>query len=370
MSVEADLRHAFRGFELDVTLRAGPGVTAIFGPSGSGKTTIINMISGLLHPDQGRVVIDGASVLDTAARRNIPPHKRRIGYVFQDGRLFPHLSVAGNIRFGARFAHSDPIASETEIVDLLGLAPLMERLPGALSGGERQRVALARALLSAPRLLLMDEPLAALDEPRKDEILPYLEALRDRTGLPILYVSHSVAEVARLADHLILLQNGKIALSGSTQDILSTPAALPFLGVREAGSILRARVLGHDPDGLSRLQLSSGELVLPRVDAKVGESLVIRILAQDVLIALQHPEGLSSRNILPVTVEGLHRGGGPGVAVSLRLGEDVLLARVTARAADDLALRPGLDCFAVLKATTVPRRNIGHDHIGDAPFHA
>lgn len=360
MSIEADLRHSFAGFELDISLRAGPGVTAIFGPSGSGKTTTINMIAGLVRPDHGRVVVDGEPVFDSSKRQNTPSHRRRIAYVFQDGRLFPHLTVARNIRFGARFARSEPMASEAEIIALLGLAPLMDRRPVALSGGERQRVALARALLSAPRLLLMDEPLAALDAPRKEEILPYLEALRDRTGIPILYVSHSVAEVARLSDRLILLEEGKVVLSGKTQDVLNTPDALPFLGVREAGSILRARVLRHDADGLSRLQISGGELVLPRVDADVGESLVIRILAHDVLIALEEPKGLSSRNILPVTINGLHKGGGPGVVASLRLGNDVLLARITARAAEDLALRPGLGCFAVLKATTVPRRNIGH----------
>lgn len=360
MTVEAELRHSFPGFELDISLRAGAGVTAVFGPSGSGKTTIINMIAGLIHADRGRVVIDGETVFDTSERRNVPAHKRRVGYVFQDGRLFPHLTVAGNMRFGARFARADPMASEAEIVTLLGLEPLMGRLPDALSGGERQRVALARALLSAPRLLMMDEPLAALDEPRKEEILPYLEALRDRTGIPILYVSHSVAEVARLAERLVLLKDGKAVLSGTTQDVLNMPAALPFLGVREAGSVLRARVMGHDADGLSRLRVSGGELTLPRVDAEVGDTLVIRILAQDVLIALEEPKGLSSRNILPVTVDSLHKGDGPGMAVSLRLGNDVLLARITARAAEDLALRPGLTCFAVLQATTVPRHNIGH----------
>ena len=359
MTLRAQLQHRFGEFALDIAFEAGPGVTAIFGPSGSGKTSIINMIAGLVQPSSGRVDLDGTVLLDTATRQSVPVHKRRIGYVFQDGRLFPHLSVAHNIRFGARFAQAAPVASESDVVDLLGLSSLMERLPGTLSGGERQRVALARALLSAPELILMDEPLAALDGPRKDEVLPYLEALRDTADIPILYVSHSVDEVARLAEHLILLRDGKVAQSGPTAQLLSDPAMLPYVGVREAGSVLRASVMGHEADGLTRLEISGGELLLPGVNASPGDSLVIRILAQDVLISLEEPKGLSSRNILPVVVVGIHKGDGPGVAVSLKLGDDVLLARITARASDELQLRPGVKCHAIVKATTVPRSSIG-----------
>ena len=360
MKMRVDLTQTYGDFKLDVAFETGPGVTAIFGPSGSGKTTIIKMIAGLIHPDKGRVSMDETVVLDSSSRQSVAIHKRRIGYVFQDGRLFPHLSVARNIRFGGRFTKTPGTTPESSVVDLLGLGPLMHRLPGDLSGGERQRVALARALLSSPRLLLMDEPLAALDGPRKDEVLPYLEALRDETGVPILYVSHSVDEVARLAEHLILLRDGKIMLSGPTHELLSKPEALPFVGVRDAGSVLRATVSKHDADGLSQLSISGGILVLPGIDADVGETLVIRILAQDVLISLEEPKGLSSRNILPAIVMSLHKGHGPGVAVALRLGDDTLLARVTARAAQELQLRPGLSCYAIVKATTVPRSSIGH----------
>lgn len=359
MSLTAELRHSFSSFTLDLAFQTGPGVTAIFGPSGSGKTSVINMIAGLVHPSNGRIVLQDRVLLDTKTGRNLPAHKRRIGYVFQDGRLFPHLSVASNIRFGTRFARGASAACEADVVDLLGLAPLMDRLPGALSGGERQRVALARALLAAPEILALDEPLAALDGPRKDEVLPYLEALRDGTDIPILYVSHSVAEVARLADQLILLKQGRIVQSGPAAQVLSDPAALPFVGVREAGAILRATVTRHDPDGLSELAISGGRLLLPGVTAMPGESLVIRILAQDVLISLEQPKGLSSRNILPATVDRIHEGDGPGVAVSLRLGDEILLARITSRAARELALRPGLACYAIVKATTVPRGSIG-----------
>ena len=360
MSLQVQLRHSQDDFQLDVSFDSGPGVTAVFGPSGSGKTSIVNAIAGILHPDQGSVTLNGKVLFDRAARINLPPHKRRIGYVFQDGRLFPHLSVQGNIRFGTRFAPGGlNTAREAEVVDLLGLTPLLARQPGSLSGGEKQRVALARALLSQPDLLLMDEPLAALNGPRKDDILPYLEALRSEAGVPIVYVSHSVAEVARLADHLVILQAGRVVRDGPAAQVLSDPAILPFVGVREAGAILPVTVLAHDADGLSRLDTGAGELQLPGVTAEVGDVLRIRVLAQDLLIALEPPRLLSSRNILAVTVESLHRGDGPGVAVKLRLGDHHLLARITARSADELGLRPGLTCYAIFKAITVPRSSIG-----------
>ena len=258
------------------------------------------------------------------------------------------------MRFAA--AAGDP----AEVVELLGLKGLMQRRPGALSGGEKQRVALARALMSDPEILIMDEPLAALDEPRKEEILPYLERLRDQSDIPILYVSHSVAEVARLADDLVILQNGRIACHGPAEAVLSDPEMMPFVGVREAGSILRATVLEHGPDGLSRLAISGGELLLPGVSAEQKSDIRIRVLAQDILLSLERPQGLSSRNILPVEVEAIRSGDGPGAAVSLRAGEDRLLARITAQAAQELALRPGLRCYAILKATAVPKGSIGH----------
>lgn len=358
MSLSVQISHRLGDFLLDVAFDAEPGVTALFGPSGSGKTSIANMIAGILQPMDGRVTLQDQVLFDARARVCLPPQKRRIGYVFQDGRLFPHMTVAGNIRFAMRFAErpGDP----AEVVDLLGLNGLLQRRPGMLSGGEKQRVALARALMGDPRILVMDEPLAALDEPRKEEILPYLERLRDQTGIPILYVSHSVAEVARLADDMVILQDGKVVRQGPTEDVLSDPAAMPFVGVREAGSILRARVLDHGPDGLSRLAISGGELALPGVTADVDSDIRIRVLAQDILISLQRPEGLSSRNILPVEVEHLHMGDGPGAAIALRAGTDRLLARITAQAAREMQLAPGLCCFAILKATAVPKGSIGH----------
>ncbi|WP_299851351.1 molybdenum ABC transporter ATP-binding protein [uncultured Roseovarius sp.] len=357
MSLSVRITHQLGDFTLDVAFEAGPGVTALFGPSGSGKTSVANGIAGLLVPDEGRVTLRDQVLFDAAQGVCVAAHKRRIGYVFQDGRLFPHLTVEGNIRFGMRFAKG--VGNPAEVVDLLGLESLMQRRPGALSGGEKQRVALARALMSNPEILLMDEPLAALDEPRKEEILPYLERLRDQSDIPILYVSHSVAEVARLADDLVILQGGKVACHGPAEEVLSDPAAMPFVGVREAGSILRAKVLEHGPDGLSRLVISGGELVLPGVTADEGSVIRIRVLSQDILLSVERPAGLSSRNILPVTVESLRLGDGPGAAISLCAGEERLLARITAQAAREMGLEPGTRCFAILKATAVPKGSIG-----------
>lgn len=358
MSLSVDISQRLGDFRLDVAFDAGPGVTALFGPSGSGKTSVANTIAGILAADQGKITLQGKTLFDAGTGVSLAPHKRRIGYVFQDGRLFPHLTVDGNIRFAMRFAKQagDP----AEVIDLLGLGGLLQRRPGSLSGGEKQRVALARALMSDPEILLMDEPLAALDEPRKEDILPYLERLRDQTDVPILYVSHSVAEVARLADDMVILQDGKVVRQGPTEEVLSDPAAMPFVGVREAGSILRATVAEHGPDGLSRLTISGGALFLPGVTAALGSEIRIRVLAQDILLSLQRPESLSSRNILPVEVEALRMGDGPGAAVSLRAGSDNLLARITAQAARELQLAPGVRCFAILKATAVPKGSIGN----------
>ncbi|SLN48337.1 Sulfate/thiosulfate import ATP-binding protein CysA [Roseovarius litorisediminis] len=359
-SLQVQITHRFDALTLDLAFEAGLGVTALFGPSGSGKTSTINAIAGLFTPDSGRVSLKGKTLFDVASGVNLAPQERRIGYVFQDGRLFPHLTVEGNIRFGMRFADPAPGPEEMrQVVEMLGLQSLLERRPGTLSGGEKQRVALARALLSKPHLLLMDEPLAALDEPRKEEIFPYLERLRDEAGMPIIYVSHSLAEVARLADDLVVMQDGKVVCAGSAEDVLSDPAALPFVGVREAGAILPAQVVEHGADGLCRLAISGGELLLPGVTAKLGAWLRIRVLAQDIILSNQLPAGLSSRNILPVKVEAIHKGGGPGVAIGLRAGKDRLLARITARAAAEMDLKPGKDCFAILKATAVPRGSIG-----------
>ena len=229
MMLEVSLKHAFTGFTLDARFHAPPGVTVLFGRSGSGKTTIINAVAGLLLPDQGRIAAGDWVLLDTKTGRRLRPHQRRIGYIFQEGRLFPHLSVRQNLGYGTWFAPKDaPREDMGRIVDLLGLGALLDRRPGALSGGEKQRVAIGRALLSAPKLILADEPLAALDEARKAEILPYLERLRDEVNIPILYVSHAASEVARLATTVVALEAGRVIAQGSAAQVLGDPAILPI----------------------------------------------------------------------------------------------------------------------------------------------
>ncbi len=357
MTLSVLVQHRLPGFALDAAFEAPPGVTVLFGRSGSGKTTLVNAVAGLLRPDRGRIVVDGVAVLDTAAGVMLPPHRRRMGYVFQDGRLFPHLTVRQNLLYGRWFARAKA-GDLGRIVDLLGIGGLLDRRSGGLSGGEKQRVAIGRAILSNPRLLLMDEPLAALDEGRKAEILPYLERLRE-LGLPILYVSHSVAEVARLATTVVVLEAGRVVAVGPAAEVLADPAMAPVMGLREAGAMLSARLVAQEGDGLTRFDTEGGPLWLPQVAGPAGAVLRLRILAQDVMLAVERPRGLSALNVLAGVVEEVRMGEGPGAMVRVRVGEEVLLARITRRSVGVLELAPGKPVFAVLKAVSVAQENVG-----------
>ncbi|WP_424980466.1 molybdenum ABC transporter ATP-binding protein [Leisingera sp. S232] len=353
------LRHALPGFELDVEFEAPPGVTVLFGRSGTGKTTVIQAVAGLLRPSQGRVVLNGNVLLDTERHHCLPPHKRRMGYVFQEGRLFPHLTVRQNLLFGQWFAPRDASRESLDrVVDMLGIGPLLTRRPSGLSGGEKQRVAIGRALLSAPQMILADEPLSALDEARKAEILPYFEQLRDETGIPILYVSHSVAEVARLATTIVVLQDGKVQRQGPAAEVLGDPAIMPT-GVRAAGALLEAKVVRHHSDGLTELDAGGVPLFLPQIAKTPGSITRVRISAHDVILSRQPPEGLSALNILPGTIEQIRTGSGPGAIVSLNTPAGRVLARVTRRSAQALHLDPGTDCFAVVKTVSIAPEDIG-----------
>lgn len=359
MTLSVNLRHGFPGFTLDVAFEAPPGVTALFGHSGAGKTTVVQAVAGLLRPDHGRIAADGAVLTDTGTATFLPPHLRRIGYVFQDARLFPHLTVRQNLLYGRWFAPRRDGLPIDRVVAMLDIGPLLDRRPGGLSGGERQRVALGRAILSEPRLLLMDEPLAALDEARKAEILPYLERLRDEFRLPILYVSHSVAEVARLATTVILMEAGRVTAAGPAAAILADPAAAPAFGLREAGAILQARVAAQEEDGLTRLESAVGTFWLPRIAAAPGATLRLRILAQDVMLSTRRPEAISALNVLKMRIEDIRIGDGPGALVRLTAGGETILARITRRSVTALGLAPGQPVFAILKAVSVAQENVG-----------
>lgn len=375
MSLTIDIAHRFTnadsGFALNVAFEAPRGVTALFGRSGAGKTTVVNALAGLLRPTSGRITLNGRVLFDSAAGIFIPPHHRKIGYVFQDARLFPHLSVRANLLYGRRFwslarraergAHSaaggaqNPQALFAHIVALLDLEPLLPRSPQALSGGERQRTAIGRALLAHPDMLLMDEPLAALDLARREEILPYLERLRDEIGLPILYVSHALEEITRLATTLVVLEGGAVTRAGPLAQVLGDPRVAAGLPRSQAGALVTGRITAHDyDDHLSEVEVAGGTLWLPQIKAACGATLRLRIFVDDVIVAKHAPEGLSALNSLRAQVRDLHPAPHNGtVMVRLDVGGETLLARITLRSSRALELSCGDTVYAIIKTASL-----------------
>ncbi|HEY7977223.1 MAG TPA: molybdenum ABC transporter ATP-binding protein [Rhizomicrobium sp.] len=356
MSLSVHIQHDFGGFRLAVDFTVEkPGITALFGPSGSGKTSIVNAIAGLLRPQQGNIVIGGETVLDTPSRICVPPQQRRVGYVFQDARLFPHMSVEGNLRFGWRRAPIQAEESEfARIVSLLGLESLLARRPTRLSGGEKNRVALGRALLSSPRILLLDEPLAALDAARKAEIFPYLERLRDEAKLPMLYVSHSLDEVARLADGIIIVKGGAVVAQGAVFDMLADLDISALTGAPSFGAVIDTRVSAHRPaEGLSVLDFDGGQLIVPLLNREIGRRLRVRIRAEDVMLAAEEPRTISANNVLLCSVSAVHETGVSHADVQLRCGRANFVARITRASSARLGLTPGMPVFAIAKSVIV-----------------
>ncbi|MEZ5783166.1 MAG: molybdenum ABC transporter ATP-binding protein [Rhizobiaceae bacterium] len=359
MSLLVDITHRQGGFTLDASFESSASLIALFGASGSGKTTLINMIAGLVRPDRGRVIEGGRVLVDTQSHVFVAMHRRRIGYVFQEARLFPHLSVRQNLRYGRFFTPpAERYAEFGKVVELLGIGHLLDRRPSHLSGGEKQRVAIGRALIASPRLLLMDEPLASLDEGRKAEILPYLERLRDESRIPIVYVSHSVAEVARLASEVVVLSAGTVSAKGPTRDIMERLDLLPDDERGEGGSVIDAVVMRHDLEtGLTVLTSPAGEWMLPRVDAHIGTRMRLRVRARDVMVATERPRGVSALNIMPGVI-GVVSIGGQDAYVAIDCGGDRIMARVTPYSIKALELAPGRSVFAVVKAVTFDRGNV------------
>jgi molybdate transport system ATP-binding protein len=357
--------HQLGAFTLDAAFESEGGLTALFGRSGAGKTSLINAIAGLYRPDRSRIAIDDAVLTDTASRIFVPAHRRRIGYVFQEGRLFPHLNVRQNLLYGRWFAPKAAAGGELDhVVELLGIGQLLARRPANLSGGEKQRVAIGRALLARPRLLVMDEPLASLDEGRRAEIFPYIERLRDEMRVPIVYVSHSIAEVARLATTLVVLSEGRVAAVGPTAQVMARLDLFPLTGRAEAGAIITTRVAAHDAKfGLTVLHAAAGELRVPHLDLPVGATLRVRIRARDVMIALTPPTGLSALNVLPGIVTEIAGGDGPIVQMWLDCAGEALVARLTRRSVETLDLAPGKAVHAVIKSIAFDQ----HAFAGAAP---
>ena len=342
------------GFSLQVSESVAlDRITALFGASGSGKTTLLRIIAGLEPAARGKVVFDGQVWQDE--RRFLPAHERAVGFVFQDTRLFAHLSVEGNLRFALRHGRfatgvgTGTGISISEVVAALDLERLLARRTASLSGGERQRVAIGRALLANPRVLLMDEPLSSLDMARKREIVSYIEALPERFAIPVLYVTHDIDEVARLSNRMLLLSAGRIAAQGSVGEILGRIDLWPSLERLEAGSVIEARVERHE-DGMTHLAFETGTLQIPAVDAVPGKVLRLRVHARDVAVATEHPRQLSIRNVLPATIEKIDLDATVHADLLLGVGAQTLRARITRNALKDLALAEGQHVHALIKS--------------------
>jgi molybdate transport system ATP-binding protein len=354
MSFSLAMRHRFPDLQMDIAFAVpSPGVTVLFGPSGSGKSTIINAAAGLLRPDTCRIEVDGKVLADARAGIWLPPERRRVGLVFQDSRLFPHMSVATNLRFGLRRVAPGAVGFD-EIVDLLGIGALLARRPHTLSGGERQRVAIGRAILAQPHLLLMDEPLASLDAARKAEILPYLTRLKTALKLPVLYVTHALDEAVRLADSMVLIDAGRVVGFGPVSEVAAR-ADLPFAQRDDAGALLLCRVGAHDANrGLTRLQGGGATFLVPLLDSPPGTMRRVRIPAREVILAGKPPDAISLHNIVPGTVQRIaHDAVRRSVVVEIALPSGALLARVTPDAVVRLGLSPGSPVLALIKSTSI-----------------
>lgn len=354
-TVEARFRVAWPGFMLDVDLQLpGRGVTALFGHSGSGKTTLLRCVAGLERRGDGRLVFLGETWQDSRRGIFVPTHRRPLGYVFQEASLFSHLSVAKNLSYGRKRVRGNHQVSLEQAIDLLGIGHLLERMPDRLSGGERQRVAIARALATSPQLLLMDEPLAALDLKRKGEILPYLQRLHDELEIPVFYVSHAPDEVARLADHVVLLADGRVVAAGGLQETLAR-LDLPTAFADDAGVVIDAVVASHDANyHLSRLDFPGGNVVVAQRREPIGDRLRLRVHARDVSLALERAQGTSIANLLPATVVEIADADTPAhVLVRLDAGGTPLLARITRRSLDHLGVARGKAMWAQIKSVAL-----------------
>lgn len=353
MSIEARFKLSKPDFSLHVDLKIpDSGITSLLGPSGCGKTTLLRAFAGLEKCDEGYLKVSDSIWQDDGLF--VPPHKRPVGYVFQESSLFSHISVAGNIEYGyKRLAKEQRRISLDKAIELSGVGHLLERKPDTLSGGERQRVAIARALAVSPGILLLDEPLAALDAARKQEILPYLESMHDELDIPVIYVSHSTDEVARLADHLVLLEKGKVAASGSIGEML-TRLDLPLARGENAEALIEAVVAGHDEEfSLTCLEFAGGNFTVTRKDLPVGSAVRLRIIARDVSLTLEHQSGTSILNIFPVIVDEISAIGQAQVTVRLLAGGVPLLSRITRKSASLLGLEKGKMVYAQAKSVAL-----------------
>jgi molybdate transport system ATP-binding protein len=351
-------------FTLDVNIQApSSGVLALFGRSGSGKTTLVQALAGLLRSDHARIVIGDTVFEDTSTREFVAPERRQIGYVFQDARLFPHLGVAGNLQFGQRRAQLKPDSRLWDhVIALLGLEALLRRRVHQLSGGERQRVALGRALLMQPRMLIMDEPLASIDRARRNEVLPYLERLRDEFALPIVYVSHDFDEVLRLADHVVLLEQGRVIAQGDISTMSLDPHLRQIVGSDAIGAVLDGEVDSVSSDGLAIVRVGGARLSVNKPQVRAGSRVRVQLLARDLILAIEPPRGLSVRNVIEGRVIDLSHDDDDTDLVRVDIGQAEVMARVTHAATQDLTLRSGRQVWVLVKAVSVRGHTFGTPH--------
>ena len=353
--MEIQIKRQQGEFLVDAAFRgAESGVTALFGPSGAGKTSIVNMVAGLARPDSGRIAVNGLCLFDSARGVDLPPERRRIGYVFQDGRLLPHLSVKSNLTYGMRLTPADRRFVDVDgVVDLLGIGHLLDRRPARLSGGEKQRVAIGRALLTSPAMLLMDEPLASLDASRKAEVLPFIMRLSRKFAIPILYVSHSLDEILNLADHLVILDGGRAAASGDLAELLSRPELQGRLGSEDIGAVIETVVDDAiDGSGLTRLRFGERLLNVPAIDVPHGTPVRVRIAARHVAIALEAPANTSFQNVFSGRIDAVLDKGDIFVDIRLDIGCP-LWARITRRSFASLGLKQGQSVVAMIKSVAL-----------------
>ena len=342
-------------FSLDATATIpGHGVTALFGHSGSGKTTLLRALAGLEANIEGELVVAGQHWLDSPQKINLPTHQRAIGYVFQETALFPHLRAEQNLLYGwKRTAKAERQHNPPQVIETLGLAPLLKRYPHQLSGGEKQRVAIGRALLNSPQLLLMDEPMAALDRQRKQEIMPYLEQLHIDAKIPILYVTHDLEELVRIADHLLLIEEGRIIKDGPIEQLLAD-SSLPIAQEEDAGALIKTRLTAQDETyQLSELSFSGGTITVGQIDQTIGSEIRIRIHAKDVSLALQPQQDSSVLNVVKCRITNITPQGQSRVIVSMDAGGTPLLSRITRKSADNLALIEGREVYAQIKSVAL-----------------
>lgn len=359
--IEVDVALALGAFDLEIVFANEAGITALFGRSGAGKSMTINLIAGLARPDRGRIVLDGRTLVDTDAQIFVPAHRRRIGLVFQDAQLFPHLTVRQNLLFGRWFApHLERNIAFASVVETLGIGHLLQRKPARLSGGETQRVAIGRALLASPKLLLMDEPLASLDTERKLEILPLIERLRDEFRIPIVYVSHAVEEVARLASRVVVLEHGRVVAIGTVEEVLGAGLSFPGENRFARSSIITGRLSGIDTVyGLTEIAHPAGTIWLAGRAGPLGRDVRVVVKATDVTLATLRPHDLSVRTTLAGSVAKIETDAGPLVSVMIDLdGHGQLAASATRKAIDELGLKRGDRVFALVKTVALDERAV------------